>query len=153
MGPFGGCHKVQALPNVFDISPSPTRSKNQPLSKGITEYLFRTPDLLEEAITAALHDRDMRGDDCEFYTSTRGWVECVELGNFDAYAKRFNDTADFFKDRTVDGAKTSAKMIETIAAKVAEQGPTSPTLKDPEDAAPPPKKNKVAEAEGQKISY
>ncbi|KAJ3281629.1 prephenate dehydrogenase (NADP(+)) [Borealophlyctis nickersoniae] len=84
---------------------------------GITEYLFRTPELLDASIQAALYDRAIRADDCEFYTATRGWVECIELGSMEAYQKRFSDTQAFFKERSAVGSKVSAQMIESIAQK------------------------------------
>ncbi|KAI9106132.1 hypothetical protein DFS34DRAFT_644932 [Phlyctochytrium arcticum] len=83
---------------------------------GLTEYLFREPGFLDDAIHAALYNRDIRGDDCEFYTATRGWVECIESANFDAYQRRFEQTAGFFKDRLAQGAEESARLIETIAS-------------------------------------
>ncbi|KAJ3016527.1 prephenate dehydrogenase (NADP(+)) [Thoreauomyces humboldtii] len=82
---------------------------------GLTEYLFRTPKLLDDTIATALTDRDIRADDCEFYTATRGWVDCIELGAFDGYRKRFEDTARFFEGRLAEGAKASALLIETLA--------------------------------------
>ncbi|KAI8918204.1 prephenate dehydrogenase [Powellomyces hirtus] len=85
---------------------------------GLTEYLFRSPQLLEDAISTALYNRDIRGDDCEFYTATRGWVDCIELGAFEGYQKRFEDTAAFFEERLVEGAKASALLIETLAKKI-----------------------------------
>ncbi|KND02948.1 prephenate dehydrogenase (NADP(+)) [Spizellomyces punctatus DAOM BR117] len=82
---------------------------------GLTEYLFLEPGSLDDAINAALYNREIRSDDCEFYTATRGWVECIELGSMEGYEKRFTETAAFFEDRLVQGAKASAKLIETLA--------------------------------------
>ncbi|KAJ3032880.1 hypothetical protein HDV00_007014 [Rhizophlyctis rosea] len=102
-----------SLLDQFSLSAIP-REQRKP---GITEYLFRTPELLDEAIQAALHSHDIRADDCEFFSATRGWVECIELGSMDAYEKRFCETNTFFGDRLADGSKVSAKMIESIAEK------------------------------------
>jgi len=38
---------------------------------GITEYLFRTPALLEETINTAMEDDTFRGDDLEFTFAAR----------------------------------------------------------------------------------
>jgi prephenate dehydrogenase (NADP+) len=38
---------------------------------GITEYLFRTPALLEETINTAMGDDTFRGDDLEFTFAAR----------------------------------------------------------------------------------
>lgn len=38
---------------------------------GITEYLFRTPALLEETINTAMSDDLFRGDDLEFTFAAR----------------------------------------------------------------------------------
>ncbi|KAH9248413.1 hypothetical protein BASA81_013953 [Batrachochytrium salamandrivorans] len=67
---------------------------------GIAEFLFRNEDILDESIQAAIYDKSIRSDDCEFYTSTKGWVECIGIGSPDAYRQRFESTAAFFADRT-----------------------------------------------------
>jgi prephenate dehydrogenase (NADP+) len=72
---------------------------------GIAEYLFRNEEFLEEAIHAALYVRDIRADDVEFYTAAKGWVECIELGSMEAYHKRFESTAVYFKDRALEASK------------------------------------------------
>ncbi|KAJ3157297.1 prephenate dehydrogenase (NADP(+)) [Geranomyces variabilis] len=82
---------------------------------GIAEYLFRTPALLADAVQHALYNKDIRGDDCEFYTATRGWVDVIEVGSFEGYRKRFEDTQGFFEGRLAEGAKVSALLIETLA--------------------------------------
>ena len=81
------------------------------VSRGITEYLFRKPEMLEETIQAALYRKEIRSDDMEFVTCARGWAECVELGSMDGYRTRFESTADFFKDMFADSAVLGNKMI------------------------------------------
>lgn len=83
--------------------------------RGITEYLFRKPEMLEDAIQAALHRKEIRSDDMEFVTCARGWAECVELGSMEGYRKRFEGTAEFFKDRFTDSAVLGNKMIAMIS--------------------------------------
>ncbi|KAI8821652.1 uncharacterized protein EV422DRAFT_526472 [Fimicolochytrium jonesii] len=92
---------------------------------GSTEYLFRTPLLLEDSIVAALREKSIRADDCEFYTATRGWVECIEQGDFEGYRARFEGTKEFFRERLDEGAKASAELIETIAKRTAASNSTA----------------------------
>jgi prephenate dehydrogenase (NADP+) len=82
---------------------------------GIAEYLFRTEDFLEEAIAAALYARDIRADDCEFYTAAKGWVDCIESGSMDVYQRRFESTASFFRDRAPNGSRLCSDMLEKLA--------------------------------------
>ncbi|KAI8377739.1 uncharacterized protein BYT42DRAFT_497348 [Radiomyces spectabilis] len=92
---------------------------------GITEYLFRSPTMLEEAIQAALHRKEIRSDDMEFVTCARGWAECVTLGSMDAYHKRFADTAVFFKDRFAESTAVGNNMIAAISKNMSKQGEAS----------------------------
>lgn len=69
------------------------------LLSGITEYLFRNTDMLEAAIHSALYSKDIRADDMEFYSASKGWAECVNIGNMQTYQKRFEGTAKFFESR------------------------------------------------------
>ncbi|CAG8687282.1 3131_t:CDS:10, partial [Acaulospora morrowiae] len=64
---------------------------------GIAEYLFRNTEMLDEAIQSALYSKDIRADDMEFYSASKGWAECIEIGNMVTYQKRFEDTAKFFE--------------------------------------------------------
>lgn len=85
------------------------------LSRGITEYLFRSPAMLEEAIMAALYRKEIRPDDMEFVTCARGWAECVSLGSMEAYQKRFTETASFFEDRFAESTIVGNNMISMIS--------------------------------------
>ncbi|CDS06717.1 Putative Prephenate dehydrogenase (NADP) [Lichtheimia ramosa] len=82
---------------------------------GITEYLFRSPAMLEEAIMAALYRKEIRPDDMEFVTCARGWAECVSLGSMEAYQKRFTETASFFEDRFAESTIVGNNMISMIS--------------------------------------
>ena len=84
---------------------------------GITEYLFKNDELLNEAIKAAIYDKEIRADDCEFNSAAKGWAEFIALGSPDAYRARFQETANFFQDRVPHAKQISAKMIEMIAQK------------------------------------
>ena len=44
---------------------------------GVTEYLFRNPDLLDEALDTAIDDKTFRSDDLEFTFAARVGVTCL----------------------------------------------------------------------------
>lgn len=50
---------------------------------GITEYVYRNEELLEECITTAIDDQSFRADDLEFTFAARDWSERVSLGHMD----------------------------------------------------------------------
>ncbi|KAL0075489.1 hypothetical protein J3Q64DRAFT_1648344 [Phycomyces blakesleeanus] len=89
---------------------------------GITEYLFRSPMMLEDTIQAALYRKEIRSDDMEFVTCARGWAECVDLGSMEGYQKRFTATADFFRDRFSDSNIVGNKMIAMISKNMHKTG-------------------------------
>ncbi|KAI9314838.1 hypothetical protein BX666DRAFT_417628 [Dichotomocladium elegans] len=84
---------------------------------GITEYLFRSPTMLEDAINAALYRKEIRADDMEFVTCARGWAEVVSLGSMEAYQKRFTETAQYFEDRFAESTIVGNNMIAMITRK------------------------------------
>ncbi|CAG8663880.1 7539_t:CDS:10 [Cetraspora pellucida] len=84
---------------------------------GITEYLFCNSEMLDEAIHSALYSKDIRADDMEFYSATKGWAECVEIGNMMTYQKRFEDTAKFFESRFEESNRMGREMIKLIVNK------------------------------------
>ena len=55
--------------------------------------------MLNEAIDSALYSKDIRVDDMKFYSASKGWAECVEIGDMVTYQRRFEDTAKFFESR------------------------------------------------------
>ncbi|KAL1924949.1 uncharacterized protein VTP21DRAFT_4603 [Calcarisporiella thermophila] len=81
---------------------------------GITEYLFRTPLLLQDSIQAALYSKDIRADDMEFMTAARGWAQCVDLGNMDGYKKRFEQSREFFEERFAESKEVGNSLIKMI---------------------------------------
>ncbi|KAG1152600.1 hypothetical protein G6F37_001065 [Rhizopus arrhizus] len=88
---------------------------------GITEYLFRNPSMLEDAIQAALHRKEIRSDDMEFVTCARGWAESVSLGSMEGYQKRFEQTASFFKDQFAESTAVGNRMIAMISKNMSSQ--------------------------------
>jgi prephenate dehydrogenase (NADP+) len=84
---------------------------------GITEYLFRNPTLLEEAIDTAIDDNTFRADDLEFTFAARDWSSRVDLGNFDGYREKFERIQKYFEPRFPEATKLGNEMIKTIMRK------------------------------------
>ncbi|KAL0265267.1 prephenate dehydrogenase (NADP(+)) [Diplodia seriata] len=84
---------------------------------GITEYLFRKPELLEEVIETAIHDNTFRADDLEFTFAARDWSDRVSLGHMDAYREKFEHIQTFFEPRFPEAKRVGNEMIKTILAK------------------------------------
>ena len=91
------------------------------MSRGITEYLFRDPVMLEDAINAALYRKEIRADDMEFVTCARGWAESVSLGSMEGYQKRFEETAEFFKDEFAESTIIGNRMISMISKNITQK--------------------------------
>lgn len=103
---------------------------------GITEYLFRKPELLEEVIDTAIHDNTFRADDLEFTFAARvrqlyplkcfseayaaiqqDWSDRVSLGHMDAYREKFEHIQTYFEPRFPEAKRVGNEMIKTILAK------------------------------------
>lgn len=91
------------------------------LRLGITEYLFRKPDLLDEAIETAMVDNSFRADDLEFTFAARDWSNCVSLGYMDGYRDRFERIQQYFAPRFPEATKLGNEMIKMIMEKVRER--------------------------------
>lgn len=81
---------------------------------GVAEYLFLSPSTLASAIHSALFDTWHRSDDLEFVVAARGWSQCVSLGNFDVYRRRFEETRRFFESRFEEANRVGGEMIKAI---------------------------------------
>ncbi|KAL7411584.1 hypothetical protein BDY24DRAFT_395384 [Mrakia frigida] len=88
---------------------------------GVAEYLFRDEARLEEAVCAALEDKEHRSDDVEFVVASRGWSQCVEFGSWEMYRERFERTAAFFSPRFEEATRVGSEMIKTISASATPQ--------------------------------
>lgn len=84
---------------------------------GITEYLFRKPDLLEEVINTAIEDNTFRADDLEFTFAARDWSERVSLGHMDGYREKFEQIQRYFAPRFPEATRLGNEMIKTILEK------------------------------------
>ncbi|KAI9828960.1 MAG: prephenate dehydrogenase (NADP(+)) [Sarea resinae] len=81
---------------------------------GVTEYLFRKPDLLDEVIRTAIEDNTFRSDDLEFTFAARGWSDCVSFGDFASYRDRFEGIQEYFAPRFAEATRVGNEMIKTI---------------------------------------
>jgi prephenate dehydrogenase (NADP+) len=81
---------------------------------GVAEYLFRSQERLDAALTAALHDVSRRSDDLEFVIAAGGWSRCVSYGSFGLYRQRFLHTESFFESRFEEATKVGTAMIKAL---------------------------------------
>jgi prephenate dehydrogenase (NADP+) len=81
---------------------------------GVTEHLFRTTGMLDEALRIAIEDHTYRSDDLEFTFAARGWAECVSLGHFDLWKSRFMETQQFFEPRFEGAAEVANRMMKAV---------------------------------------
>lgn len=81
---------------------------------GVAEYLFRSPERLEAAIKAAVRDKSHRSDDAEFMVAARGWSQCIRFGDFEAYRRRFQNTADWFSPRFQESNQRGGQMLKEL---------------------------------------
>ncbi|KAJ6103644.1 hypothetical protein N7486_003866 [Penicillium sp. IBT 16267x] len=84
---------------------------------GVTEYLFRNSELLEEALDTAIDETTFRSDDLEFTFAARAWSDCVSFGDFESYRDRFERIADYFAPRFPEAATIGNEMMKTILEK------------------------------------
>lgn len=88
---------------------------------GVTEYLFRNPELLEEALDTAIDDKTFRSDDLEFTFAARAWSDCVSFGDFESYRDRFERIASYFAPRFPEASQLGNEMMKTILEKTTNQ--------------------------------
>ncbi|KAL1583085.1 hypothetical protein WHR41_08277 [Cladosporium halotolerans] len=81
---------------------------------GITEYLYRNEDLLNESIDNAITDSTFVADDLEFTFAARDWSNRVSLGNLDGYREKFEKIQQYFSPRFAEATKVGNEMIKTI---------------------------------------
>lgn len=84
------------------------------LRLGVTEYLFRNAALLDETLETAIEDKTYRSDDLEFTFAARGWAECVSLGHFETWEKRFVSTQSFFEPRFAEAKIVGDQMMKRV---------------------------------------
>ncbi|KAL1976871.1 hypothetical protein VTN31DRAFT_3153 [Thermomyces dupontii] len=84
---------------------------------GVTEYLFRNPEMLEQALDTAIDDQTFRSDDLEFTFAARAWSDCVSFGDFESYRDRFERIQQYFAPRFPEAVKLGNEMMKTILEK------------------------------------
>ncbi|KAK0388392.1 hypothetical protein NLU13_4637 [Sarocladium strictum] len=84
------------------------------LRLGVTEHLFRDDALLESALKTAVEDKTYRSDDLEFTFAARGWAECVSLGHFETWEKRFESTQKYFEPRFDEAKVVGQQMMKKV---------------------------------------
>ena len=89
---------------------------------GVTEYLFCTEDVLNDAIQTAFTDTSHVSDDLEFTFGARAWSDCVSFGDFDSYRDRFEDIQKYFAPRFPEASRVGNEMIKTILEKTSDKG-------------------------------
>ncbi|KAK7213329.1 hypothetical protein V2G26_020507 [Clonostachys chloroleuca] len=93
------------------------------LRLGVTEYLFADKDMLEQTLRTAVSDLTYRSDDLEFTFAARGWAECVEIGHFETYEKRFKSTQEFFQPRFEEAKIVGNQMMKKVMETVTDEKP------------------------------
>ncbi|KAH8691222.1 prephenate dehydrogenase [Talaromyces proteolyticus] len=88
---------------------------------GVTEYLFRNPELLDEVLDIAIDDHTFRSDDLEFTFAARAWSDCVSFGDFESYRDRFERIQNYFSPRFPDAVKLGNEMMKTILEKTSNE--------------------------------
>ncbi|KEY68996.1 hypothetical protein S7711_03303 [Stachybotrys chartarum IBT 7711] len=110
---------------ALDIVPYDHMLCSTPLFRlrlGVTEYLFRNPDILDEALHTAVNDKRYRSDDLEFTFAARAWAECVSLGHFETWQERFVSTQKFFEPRFQEAKVVGDQMMKKVAESMRERG-------------------------------
>lgn len=92
------------------------------LRLGVTEHVFRDDGLLEAALVTAVEDKTYRSDDLEFTFAARGWAECVEIGHFETWEKRFESTQKFFEPRFEDAKVVGQQMMKKVKESMEQNG-------------------------------
>ncbi|KAK4495891.1 hypothetical protein PRZ48_013159 [Zasmidium cellare] len=103
-------HRLQIIPYDHMICSTPLFR----LWLGITEYLYRNDELLNECIDTAIEDTSFRADDLEFTFAARDWSERVRLGSMEAYREKFEGVQGYFETRFEEAGRVGNEMIRTI---------------------------------------
>lgn len=88
---------------------------------GVTEYIFCTPGLLEDAINVAIEDPSFRQDDLHFTIAAQTWSSIISFGNFELYKREFIETQNFFQPMFQEANLIGNEMIKTILERVKER--------------------------------
>ena len=103
--------------HVLHINPYEHMICSTPLFRlwlGAAEYLFRKPALLAEALDTAIEDATFRADDLEFTFAARDWSQRVELGNMEAYRRKFEEVQGYFGGMFEEAGRVGNEMVRAI---------------------------------------
>ena len=89
---------------------------------GITEYVYRNEELLNECIETSLDDKTFRSDDLEFTFAARDWSERVSLGHMDGYREKFEKIQSYFAPQFAEATRVGNEMIKTIEENLNSRG-------------------------------
>jgi len=84
------------------------------LRLGVTEHLFGDREMLEETLRIATEDLTYRSDDLEFTFAARAWADCVAMGHFETYERRFVSTQKFFEPRFEEAKIVGNQMMKMV---------------------------------------
>lgn len=87
---------------------------------GVSEYLFCTPNLLDDCIEFGINNSSFRADDLNFTIAAREWSNIVSYGDFKLYKDKFEKTQSYFKHMFPEANKLGNEMIKTILNRVRE---------------------------------
>ncbi|KAG4085081.1 hypothetical protein H8356DRAFT_1062436 [Neocallimastix lanati (nom. inval.)] len=106
---------------ILDINPYDHMICETPIFRlllGIAEYLFRNKDFLDEAIEAALTDKNIRADDLEYCLSATIWENIIHYKDMDHYQMLFEEVSEFFKERLSEASNASSLLIAKISENI-----------------------------------
>ncbi|OBA22257.1 Prephenate dehydrogenase [Metschnikowia bicuspidata var. bicuspidata NRRL YB-4993] len=111
-------HKLGIVPYEHMICSTPLFR----IFLGVTEYLFRSPKLLDQCIEFAIHDTSFRHDDLEFTFAARRWAEIIARGDYRLYENSFVEAQEFFSPMIPEANAIGNEMIRTILERVRQRG-------------------------------
>lgn len=90
------------------------------LRLGITEYLFRHPELWMESVNAAVHYTDIRDQDRAFVDAVDDWGSIIASKDVTDYNASFLDVQTFFgKEKMSQAGKISEELIRRLTVQKA----------------------------------
>ncbi|EGW35421.1 uncharacterized protein SPAPADRAFT_58638 [Spathaspora passalidarum NRRL Y-27907] len=85
---------------------------------GVTEFIFCTPNMLDECIDVAINDTSFRQDDLNFTIAAQTWSNIISFGNFELYKREFVETQNYFRHMFQEANEIGNEMIHTILERV-----------------------------------
>ena len=73
---------------------------------------------MDEAIEAALTDKNIRADDLEYCLSATIWENIIHYKDMDHYQMLFEEVSEFFKERLSEASNASSLLIAKISENI-----------------------------------